>query len=117
MQKNGRGNKRDNVRREKTSKETRCLQEKQKIAGKKKTSKIKRVWKGTKKVLNYITDTVERFDKLQRYKAPAYCYNCGWQGDVFILKGLTTNEAFSEMNCPNCQCRTLFEVIAKKSRK
>jgi DNA-directed RNA polymerase subunit RPC12/RpoP len=71
--------------------------------------KLKKALKQTKKVLSYIADSYEKFDKSQRYKSPAFCCNCGYRGDILILKGVTTLDAFSELRCPNCSCQTLIK--------
>lgn len=70
---------------------------------------IKKAIKSTKRILSYVADSYEKFDKSQRYVVPAFCLNCGYQGKVSILKGVTTLDAFLELRCPMCQCKTLVK--------
>lgn len=77
--------------------------------------KLKKVIKQTKKVLSYVADSYEKFDKSQRYNAPAFCCNCGFKGNVLILKGVTTLDAFLDLRCPNCKCPTLIKDRLKIS--
>jgi len=81
--------------------------------------KTKKIIKSTKKVLSYIADSYEKFEKSQRYLVPAFCINCGFVGRVAILKGATTLDAFLELKCPNCQCQTLVKdrIKAKEEEK
>lgn len=81
--------------------------------------KMKKFIKSTKKVLSYIADSYEKFDKSQRYKVPAFCYNCGYTGEVAILKGVTTLDAFLELKCPACHCGTLTKdrMVIKNFRE
>lgn len=70
---------------------------------------IKRFAKTTKDALNYVADSYEKFNKSQRYDVKAICLNCGYNGNVSILKGMTTLDAFIDLKCPNCKCATLIK--------
>jgi predicted Zn-ribbon and HTH transcriptional regulator len=79
--------------------------------------KLKKVIDQGKKVLSYVADSYEKFDKSQRYSVPSICYNCGFEGNVLILKGVTTLDAFLELRCPQCQCQTLTKDRLKCQEK
>jgi hypothetical protein len=80
-------------------------------------NRLKKSIKATKKILNYVADSYEKFERNQRYHTFAFCTNCPWNGKIYILKGVPVIDTIHKVKCPNCQCKTLVVDFFRREEK